>query len=101
MAVQIAAGDEIPGTATSMTRTATFAEGRDMGIAFPGESAEYRRARDRLLAQEVELRRAMEQVAAVRRQLPPGGIVPEDYVFEGLAPDGTATEVRLSELFVA
>ena len=29
-------------------------------IAFPGESAEYRTARDRLLAQEVELRRAME-----------------------------------------
>jgi predicted dithiol-disulfide oxidoreductase (DUF899 family) len=31
-----------------------------MGIAFPGESAEYRTARDRLLEQEIELRRAME-----------------------------------------
>ena len=46
----------------------------DMKIAFPGESAEYRAARDRLLAQEVELRRAMEAVAAARRALPPGGV---------------------------
>ena len=35
-----------------------------MAIAFPGESAEYRAARDRLLEQEIELRRAMEEVAA-------------------------------------
>jgi len=49
-----------------------------MDIAFPGESAEYRAARDRLLEQEIELRRAMEAVAAARRRLPPGGIVPQD-----------------------
>src|SRR5215212_2910086 len=61
-----------------------------MGISFPGESAEYRSARDRLLAQEIELRRAMEEVAAARCALPPGGVVPEDYVFDG---------VRFSELF--
>ena len=54
-----------------------------MTIAFPGESADYRAARDRLLEQEIELRRAMEAVAAARRELPPGGVVPEDYVFEG------------------
>jgi predicted dithiol-disulfide oxidoreductase (DUF899 family) len=54
-----------------------------MSIAFPGESAAYRAARDRLLEQEVELRRAMEAVAAARRELPRGGIVPEDYVFQG------------------
>jgi predicted dithiol-disulfide oxidoreductase (DUF899 family) len=70
-----------------------------VGITFPGESAEYRAARDRLLAQEVELRRAMEAVAAARRDLPPGGVVPEDYVFQGAGPDGSPTEVRLSELF--
>ena len=70
-----------------------------MGIAFPGESAEYRAARDRLLEREVELRRAMEAVAAARRELPPGGAVPEDYVFNGAGADGTPTEVRLSELF--
>ena len=53
-----------------------------MSLTFPGESAEYRAARDRLLEQEIELRRAMEAVAAARRELPPGGVVPEDYVFE-------------------
>jgi predicted dithiol-disulfide oxidoreductase (DUF899 family) len=65
-----------------------------MSITFPGESAEYRAARDRLLAQEIELRRAIEEVAAARRALPPGGIVPQDYEFAG---DGGP--VRLSELF--
>ena len=70
-----------------------------MSVTFPGESAEYRAARDRLLAQEIELRRAMEAVAAARRELPPGGVVPEDYVFQGAGADGTPTEVRLSKLF--
>ena len=70
-----------------------------MGIAFPGESPEYRAARDRLLDQEIELRRAMEAVAAARRELPPGGVVPRDYVFHGCGADGTLVEVRLSELF--
>jgi predicted dithiol-disulfide oxidoreductase (DUF899 family) len=72
-----------------------------MPISFPGESPEYRVARDRLLEQEIELRRAMEAVAAARRELPPGGIVPEDYAFEGLASDRTATELKLSDLFAA
>jgi predicted dithiol-disulfide oxidoreductase (DUF899 family) len=66
---------------------------------FPGESAEYRAARDRLLEQEIEERRTMEAVAAARRALPPGGVVPEDYVFRGRGPDGTVTDVRLSDLF--
>jgi predicted dithiol-disulfide oxidoreductase (DUF899 family) len=70
-----------------------------MGIAFPGESQEYRAARDRLLAQEIELRRATEAVATARRELPPGGLVPEDYVFQGAQADGTPVDVRLSELF--
>src|SRR5438128_438215 len=70
-----------------------------MGIAFPGESSEYRAARDRLLEQERELRRAMESPAAARRKLPPGGGVPEDYVFQGAGADGTPADVRLSELF--
>jgi predicted dithiol-disulfide oxidoreductase (DUF899 family) len=72
-----------------------------MGITFPGESAAYRAARDRLLTEEIELRRAMEAVAAARRDLPPGGPVPEDYAFAGIAADGTPGEVRLSELFAA
>src|SRR5437763_14168635 len=70
-----------------------------MSIAFPGESAEYRVARERLLGLEIELRRTMEAVAAARRTLPPGGVIPEDYVFQGSGVDGTRTEVRLSELF--
>jgi predicted dithiol-disulfide oxidoreductase (DUF899 family) len=63
-------------------------------MRFPNESAEYRAARDGLLAQEAELRRATEAVAAARRALPAGGEVPQDYVFEGV--DG---ETRLSQLF--
>src|SRR3954470_13364533 len=70
-----------------------------MDVAFPGESPEYRAARDRLLEQEIELRRAMEAVAAARRTLPPGGAVRENYVFSGAGADGTPTDVRLSELF--
>jgi predicted dithiol-disulfide oxidoreductase (DUF899 family) len=70
-----------------------------MGVAFPGESAQYRAARTRLLDQEAELRRVTEAVAAARRDLPPGGVVPEDYVFQGAGPDGAPVDVRLSELF--
>ncbi len=40
---------------------------------FPGESAEYRDARNDLLRKEVELRRQIESVAAARRKLPIGG----------------------------
>src|SRR5262245_11594146 len=76
-----------------------FDERRTMGVAFPGESTEYRAARDRLLEQEIELRRAMEAVAAARRRLPPGGVVPEDYIFQAAGPNRTPTDVRLSELF--
>jgi len=72
-----------------------------MPISFPGESAEYRAARDHLLEQELELRRAMEAVAAARRQLPPGGIVPQDYVFQTRGSGGDPVSVRLSELFAS
>src|SRR3984957_21335153 len=70
-----------------------------MGVSFPGESEDYRTARDRLLEQEAELRRATEAVAAARRELPAGGAVPQDYVFQGAGPDGQPAEGRLSELF--
>lgn len=70
-----------------------------MGLTFPNESAEYRAARERLLAREIELRRLTEAVARERRALPPGGVVPEDYVFEGLV-NGAPAKVRLSELFL-
>jgi predicted dithiol-disulfide oxidoreductase (DUF899 family) len=51
-------------------------------IRFPNESQEYRRARDALLAEEIELRRHIERVAEQRRALPPGGRVTKDYRFE-------------------
>jgi predicted dithiol-disulfide oxidoreductase (DUF899 family) len=65
-------------------------------IRFPGESDEYRSARNDLLESEIELRRASERVAAQRRALPLGGEVPQDYVFERASDGG---EVRFSELF--
>jgi predicted dithiol-disulfide oxidoreductase (DUF899 family) len=52
-------------------------------VRYPNESAEYRQARDALLAEEIELRRHIERVAAQRRALPPGGEVTKDYRFEG------------------
>ena len=60
----------------------------------PNESAEYRRAREQLLAEEIELRRHIERVAELRRALPPGGEVTKNYSFEG--EKGKAT---LSDLF--
>jgi predicted dithiol-disulfide oxidoreductase (DUF899 family) len=64
-------------------------------IRRPNESDEYRRARQELLVEEIELRRHTERVAAQRRSLPPGGEVPEDYRF--VAESGA--EVSLAELF--
>lgn len=61
---------------------------------FPNESPEYRKARNALLAEEIELRRHIERVAALRRALPLGGQVSEEYTFEG-----ERGAVRLSDLF--
>jgi predicted dithiol-disulfide oxidoreductase (DUF899 family) len=68
-------------------------------LAFPNESAAYRAARNALLAEEIALRRHVEQVAAQRRALPPGGEVPEDYVFERIADNGMPERVEMSKLF--
>jgi predicted dithiol-disulfide oxidoreductase (DUF899 family) len=61
---------------------------------FPNESPDYRLARNALLAEEIELRRHIERVAAMRRTLPLGGEIPEDYAFEG-----SNGAVRISQLF--
>jgi predicted dithiol-disulfide oxidoreductase (DUF899 family) len=70
---------------------------------FPGEDAAYRQARNELLAAEIELRKNIEAVSALRRQLPPGGLLREDYVFTEGAPDlddsHTVRVTRLSSLF--
>jgi len=65
----------------------------------PGESAAYRDARDNLLEAELELRRQVETVAALRRALPPGGALKEDYVFDEQDASSNVTQTRLSELF--
>jgi predicted dithiol-disulfide oxidoreductase (DUF899 family) len=69
----------------------------DPDIRFPGESSEYRRARNELLEAEAELRASIERAAEQRRALPAGGPVPDDYLFEEAAEGGG--EVRFSELF--
>lgn len=58
-------------------------------MRFPNESAEYRRARTALLAEEIELRGHIERVAEQRRALPPGGEVTKEYSFVGV--DGPVT----------
>src|SRR5256885_2262522 len=72
-------------------------------VRFPGESDSYRAARDELLQTEAALRRHTEEVAAQRRELPLGGPVPKDYVFEEGGPPSSSAEsfppVRMSELF--
>jgi predicted dithiol-disulfide oxidoreductase (DUF899 family) len=72
-------------------------------IRFPNESASYRESREELLAAEMRLRKNIEEVAALRRRLPLGGEVPQDYVFTEGAPDlqdsRAEHSVRLSELF--
>lgn len=50
---------------------------------WPHESPEYRAARNTLVAEEIELRRHIERVAAMRRALPPGGGTPKDFDFIG------------------
>ena len=62
-------------------------------MKFPNESRAYRHAREELLEAEIRLRRHTEQVAALRRALPPGGVA-QDYVFD--AEEG---RLGLSELF--
>lgn len=66
---------------------------------FPNETTEYRQARDELLKTEVDLRAQIERVAAMRRELPLGGLVEEDYAFEEIDDDGQVKTVRFSELF--
>ena len=64
-------------------------------MKFPNEGRAYRVARNKLLAAEKSLRKKVEAVAALRRKLPQGGQVLEDYAFES-----ESGEVRLSQLFV-
>jgi predicted dithiol-disulfide oxidoreductase (DUF899 family) len=60
---------------------------------YPNESAEYRSARNSLLAEEIELRRHIERVARQRRMLPPGGELAKD--IELISESGQTSLARL------
>lgn len=66
---------------------------------FPNESEAYRNARNELLEAEINLRRQTEAVAAMRRNLPNGGKLKEDYVFEEIDANGNIKKTKMSELF--
>jgi predicted dithiol-disulfide oxidoreductase (DUF899 family) len=61
---------------------------------YPNDSDEYREARKRLLAEEIELRRHIARVAEMRRELPLGG-EPPDYQFK----DENDKTVKLADMF--
>jgi predicted dithiol-disulfide oxidoreductase (DUF899 family) len=62
---------------------------------FPGASAAYEKARQELLAQEIEFRRQLTKLTEQRRALPPGPVIEKDYRFK----DEQDFEVGLLELF--
>jgi predicted dithiol-disulfide oxidoreductase (DUF899 family) len=68
-------------------------------LSYPNESPAYRQARNALLVEEIALRSHAEAVAAQRRALPPGGVVPEDYIFERIGDNGMPEKVAMSKLF--
>jgi predicted dithiol-disulfide oxidoreductase (DUF899 family) len=68
-------------------------------VDFPGESSEYRAARESLLQAETELRRQVEAVAAKRRALPPGGLVERTYDFTTATPGVPEKRIDLAGLF--
>lgn len=76
-----------------------FSEAPMEHLSYPNESKEYRAARNALLDEEIALRAQIEAVAAKRRALPPGGEVPQDYVFECIGTTQMPERVKMSELF--
>src|SRR6202049_971498 len=68
-------------------------------LRYPNESREYRDARDLLLKDERELVDKVKSVAARRRNLPLGGQLKEDYVFQWANDGKVGQSVKFSELF--
>ncbi|MGR8948115.1 MAG: DUF899 family protein [Gammaproteobacteria bacterium] len=64
---------------------------------FPNESEQYRQARNELLEAEIALRAQIEKVAAMRRELPPGGLT-ENYEFS-VASANEEPKIKLLDLF--
>jgi predicted dithiol-disulfide oxidoreductase (DUF899 family) len=69
------------------------------GLRYPNESREYRNARDSLLRDEQELIDKVKSVAEKRHNLPPGGQLKEDYVFQWANDGKVGKSVKFSELF--
>ena len=70
-------------------------------VRLPGEDPAYRTARNELLEAERDLRRRIERVAELRRALPPGGPLKEDYAFLEASPRRETGPTRFSALFEA
>jgi predicted dithiol-disulfide oxidoreductase (DUF899 family) len=68
-------------------------------LRYPNETKEYRAAREALLKQERELVEKTKAVAAKRRELPLGGELKEDYVFQWANDRKVGKNVKFSELF--
>jgi predicted dithiol-disulfide oxidoreductase (DUF899 family) len=66
---------------------------------YPNESKTYRDAREALLKEEKELIDKTKAVAAKRRELPDGGQLKEDYVFQWASDGKVGQRVNFSELF--
>jgi predicted dithiol-disulfide oxidoreductase (DUF899 family) len=79
----------------TQTQTPAAELARTAKTPFPGESDAYRKAREALLAEEIEFRRHMTRVAEQRRALPPGPVIAKDYRFK----DANGNEVGLIDLF--
>lgn len=77
-----------------MTQT-TAAQLAAVRKPFPGETAVYGKARQGLLAEEIELQRHIDQVSTTRRSLPDGPLIEKDYRFKDMNGD----DVGLADLF--
>jgi len=64
-------------------------------MPFHGASAEYLKAREALLAEEIEFRRHMSRLVEQRRVLPPGPVIEKNYRFK----DENGAEIGLIDLF--
>jgi hypothetical protein len=84
---------EKPMDSNTLTPAATLA--KKGKTPFPGESDAYRKARETLLAEEIEFRRHMTRLADERRALPPGPLIVKNYRFK----DANGSDVGLIDLF--
>ena len=90
------------GWMTELRSITRHVEGETRPLWVQGASAEYREARRALVDAEADLRDHAERVAALRRTLPRGPVVPAYRLAEGpidLIADGPVATVTLTDLF--